>query len=116
MITLPPELQELETAEDFLDHFEVPYDIAVINRTRLHVLQRFHDYLAKAEEEPADDAARDALLRDYLLRAYDDFIRSDPLTERVFKVLRDAEKPKETKDPGRVFIPLDSIATLPPQE
>lgn len=116
MITLPSELQELETAEDFLEHFGIPYDMSVINRSRLHILQRLHDYLSKAEEDPTDDAARDALIRDNLARAYDDFIRSDPLTERVFKVLRDADKPKEAQEPGRIFIPLDSISTLPPQE
>lgn len=117
MISLPSELQDLETAEDFLDHFQVPYDTAVINRMRLHVLQRFHDYLDKAEEEPADDAERDALLKSYLSRAYDDFLKSDPLTERVFKVLRDAANPQEEKQPGStVFVPLDSIGNLPPRE
>lgn len=116
MISLPSELQHLETAEDFLDHFGVAYDTAVVNRLRLHILQRFHDYLAKAEEEPADDAARDALFHDYLARAYDDFLNSDPLTERVFKVLRDAKNPPEEQEPGRVFIPLDAIGTVPPQD
>lgn len=116
MISLPSELQSLETAEDFLDHFKIDYDTAVVNRLRLHILQRFHDYLIKAEEEPADDAARDALLHDYLLRAYEDFLSSGPLTERVFKVLRDAEKSCEEKESTSVFVPLDQIGGVFPRE
>jgi Nitrogen fixation protein NifW. len=116
MISLPSELQQLETAEDFFEHFQIPYDVAALNRLRLHVLQRFHDYLAKAEEQPANDEERDALLRAYLARSYEDFLKSDPLTERVFKVLQDAEKPREEKESGSVFIPLDAIGNVPPQE
>ena len=116
MISLPSELQSLETAEDFLDHFKVEYDTAVVTRLRLHILQRFHDYLTTATEEPVDDAARDALLRDYLVRAYDDFLHSDPLTERVFKVLRDAGKAHEEQKSATVFVPLDQIGGVRPQE
>lgn len=117
MISLPPELQQLESAEEFFEYFGIDYDKPAVTRLRLHILQRFHDYLEKAEEQPADDTARDVLLRGYLTRAYEDFLRSDPLTERVFKVLRDAEKPQPEKHPaGTVFIPLSEIGGVPPKE
>ena len=116
MITVPHELQHLETTEDFFEHFGVEYDVAKVNRLRLHILQRFHDYLAQAPEEPSDDAARDVLMRDYLRRAYDDFLASDPLKERVFKVLREAEKSQQEEATGTVFVPLDAIGIIPPRE
>ena len=83
MMSLPPNLQHLETAEDFLDHFGVAYDTAVVNRLRLHILQRFHDYLGvhvKAGAGNRDD------YHGWLMRAYQDFVASDALTEKVFRV------------------------------
>ena len=41
-------LADLESAEDFLDHFGIAYDARVVQVNRLHILQRFHDYLAEA--------------------------------------------------------------------
>lgn len=111
MISLPPELRDLDTAEDFLDHFGVEYDHARVQRLRLHILQRFHDYLSTAEETPADEGELTAVLRTYLTRAYDDFVQSDPLKERVFKVLRDAEASKEPQQLGHAFIPLSEVRT-----
>ena len=46
-LTLAEAMEELVSAEDFLDYFAVPYDPAVVHVNRLHILQRFHDYLAK---------------------------------------------------------------------
>jgi nitrogenase-stabilizing/protective protein len=106
-IVLPAELRDLETAEDFLAHFEIPYDRQVVHVSRLHILQRFHDYLARTDDV-ADEATREAAMKDLLIRAYDDFVRSDPLTERVFKVLKDA-KAKTDAPPGRVFVPLSAV-------
>ena len=105
-IALPEDLRELETAEDFLDHFGIPYDRQVVRVSRLHILQRFHDYLAQADD--TDEAARPATVKGLMMRAYDDFVRSDPLTERVFKVLKDAQK-KPAPPAGRVFVPLSAV-------
>ncbi len=105
-IVLPADLRDLETAEEFLDHFAIPYDPQVVRVSRLHILQRFHDYLTQA-----DDTGEEGLptaMRALMLRAYEDFVRSDPLTERVFKVLKEAHN-KPTAPAGRVFVPLSAV-------
>ena len=85
-------LADLESAEDFLDFFGVPYSPSVVQVNRLHILQRFHDYLARAPQDDAgaDDATRRETFRAALCQAYDDFTHSDALGERVFRVLQQA--------------------------
>jgi len=39
-------LKKLESAKDFLTYFGVDFDPPVVHVNRLHILQRFHDYLA----------------------------------------------------------------------
>ena len=82
------DLEELSSAEDFLDYFGIGYDPAVVHVNRLHILQRFHDYLGDIEEEPADPTERHTLYADLLLGAYEDFVNSDARTEKVFRVFR----------------------------
>ncbi|HTH40809.1 MAG TPA: nitrogenase-stabilizing/protective protein NifW, partial [Rhodocyclaceae bacterium] len=41
------DLEDLASAEDFLNYFDIPYDQGIVHVNRLHILQRFHDYLAK---------------------------------------------------------------------
>ena len=81
------DLADLESAEDFLNYFEVDYDPKVVQVNRLHILQRFHDYLTAPGDDgsPAYDEYRTSLTR-----AYQDFVRSDALTEKVFSVLKRA--------------------------
>lgn len=100
-LTLDEALAELSSAEDFLDFFGVAYDPAVVRVNRLHILQRFHDYLAQAAM-PADDADRRALHAHWLARAYQDFVLSDALTEKVFKVFH-------MHEPQTAFVPLSAI-------
>jgi nitrogenase-stabilizing/protective protein len=77
------ETADCEGAEDFLTHFGVPYDPAVVHVNRLHILQRFHDYLA-AHTAAGDSGFDD--FRHWLVQAYEDFVRSDAQTEKVFRV------------------------------
>jgi nitrogenase-stabilizing/protective protein len=96
------ELQDLSSAEDFLEYFEVSYDKNTVHVNRLHILQRFHDYLAQARELlPESDEALRAVYKQLLARAYQDFVASDALTEKVFKVFHDAQ--------AEAFVPVDSI-------
>ena len=101
-LTLDEALEELESAEDFLNYFGVPFDASVVHVNRLHILQRYHDYLAQAGEMPAAEAARRALYTSRLTRAYQDFVTSDALTEKVFKVFH-------MHEPQTAFVPLSSI-------
>ncbi len=96
---------ELSGAEDFLDHFGVAYDQSVVQVNRLHILQRFHGYLAKIEDWPADPAARHALYGTWLTRAYQDFVTSDARTERVFRVFNQPTPAPATTG----FVPLDQL-------
>ncbi|AKH21720.1 nitrogenase-stabilizing/protective protein NifW [Sedimenticola thiotaurini] len=96
------DLDELSSAEDFLEYFGVAYDPAVVHVNRLHILQRFHDYLDGVAEMPLDDEARRALYAQQLSRAYDDFVASDARTEKVFKVFRQLE-------PFSVEVPLTEL-------
>ena len=106
-LTLAEMMEDLVSAEDFLDFFRVPYEPSVIHVNRLHILQRFHDYLAKqAKDLPTDEKAQFALYRTWLERAYDDFVKSDALTEKVFNVFHSVARP----DGGSTqFVPLDKV-------
>lgn len=96
------DLEELSSAEDFLDYFEVAYDPSVVHVNRLHILQRFHDYLAEAGGMPEPEEEQRARYRDLLTAAYGDFVASDALTEKVFKVFR-------MHEPQQTFVPLGSL-------
>lgn len=41
-------LEELVSAEDFLNFFGVPFVPSVVQVNRLHIMQRYHDYLCQA--------------------------------------------------------------------
>jgi nitrogenase-stabilizing/protective protein len=102
-MSLEEDLESLESAEDFLIYFGVEYDQSVVHVNRLHILQRYHDYLSKGEELiPAEEEAARAVYKKLLERAYQDFVKSDALTEKVFKVFH-MHEPQET------FVPIDGL-------
>jgi nitrogenase-stabilizing/protective protein len=92
------DLADLGSAEDFLEYFEIPYDARVVQVNRLHILQRYHDYLAKQE---AGRAPEYTAWRGWLLRAYEDFVGSSAQQEKVLAVFRKAD--------GSSFLPLSSL-------
>ena len=106
-LTLTEALDELVSAEDFLDYFDVPYASGVVQVNRLHILQRFHDYLGKQIPNlpPGDDAQR-SIYRLWLERAYKDFESSDALSEKVFAVFQHVDKPGGG---STSFVSLDKV-------
>jgi nitrogenase-stabilizing/protective protein len=94
-MTVLEQLMKLSSAEDFFCFLAVPYDPAVLNVARLHILKRMGDYLRKADALP-DEAKTRAYFRAQLEHAYQDFVDSTPMKERVFKVHQDAVHPKNT--------------------
>lgn len=104
------ELRALSTAEDFFGFLDIPYDPAVLNVARLHILKRMGEYLRKNRSTlaSADEATTRTLCRAHLERAYNDFVESTPLEQRVFKVLKEA-----VEGPSA---PLVQISTIAPVE
>jgi nitrogenase-stabilizing/protective protein len=104
-MSLEEDMEELEAAEDFLRYFELEYDTTVVHVNRLHILQRFHNYLSQAGENmPEDEDAQREVYKKLLHRAYSDFVDSDAQTEKVFKVFKMME-------PQTVFVSLGDIKT-----
>jgi len=100
-LTLDEAMEELVSAEDFLNYFGIEYDASVVHVNRLHILQRFHNYLAKATLSE-EESARRVVYTTLLTQAYQDFVKSDALTEKVFKVFH-------MHEPQVKFVPLSSI-------
>jgi nitrogenase-stabilizing/protective protein len=100
-LALDEAMEELVSAEDFLNYFGVVYDASIVQVNRLHILQRYHDYLGR-EKLPEAEADRRVMYTRLLRQAYQDFVKSDALTEKVFKVFR-------MNEPQVKFVPLSSI-------
>jgi nitrogenase-stabilizing/protective protein len=94
------EIQDLVSAEDFLEYFEIPYDETVVKVNRLHILQRFHNYISAAEM-PGDEAGKRAVYLSSLAQAYKDFVNSDAATEKVLKIYQ--------KQSGLSFVGINEI-------
>ena len=100
------EFEDLETAEDFLSYLGVAYERRVVDVNRLHILQRFHTYLAADTglEGITDDADLAARHRTHLERAYHDYVASSGVAEKTFKVhQQQAERMSDR------FVSLDSL-------
>jgi nitrogenase-stabilizing/protective protein len=92
-MTVLDQLSSLSSAEEIFQFLNVPYEPEVLNVARLHILRRMADNMRSSSSEMDDDALRE-FFRTNLQQAYQDFVRSTPLNERVFKVLKDAVRKK----------------------
>ncbi|WP_029010971.1 nitrogenase-stabilizing/protective protein NifW [Azospirillum halopraeferens] len=99
------DLEDLETAEDFLRFLGVPFEQRVVHVNRLHILQRFHEYLsADTDLDAVDDDAMAARYRAHLTRAYTDFVASSAIAEKTFKVHKE-----EARKMADRFVSLDTL-------
>lgn len=103
-----PRLKACSSAEDFFTELKVKFDPKVLASARLHILKRMGQYLATEDFDGMPDRVVAARCRSYLERAYDDFLSSSPLKERVFKVLKDHDPDRPVK-PGEAFVDFDDI-------
>ena len=101
------QLNKTSAAEDFFKLLDVQYDPRVLNVARLHILRRMGQYLVSEDFTGASNEDVAARCKGFLEQAYQDFVLSSPLDQRVFKVLRDAvAPPKPTPKP---FVALTSL-------
>jgi len=90
MSSIATEMSKLSSAEEFLDFLGVEYRQPVVNVNRLHILKRFNQYLARHTFSGTTEVAVKAEYKALLAQAYGDFVKSDAVTEKVFKVFQDA--------------------------
>ncbi len=96
------DMEELVSAEEFLEYFGIEYEPSVVQVNRLHILQRFHDYLGRIGIMPCSEEEQRELYASLLGRAYKDFVHSDAQTEKVFKVFK-------MHQPFSVEVPLTEL-------
>ena len=83
---------------------------------RLHILKRMGKYLGGRDFTGASEDLIFASAQETLARAYQDFVASRPIDERVFKVLQDHDPNRPAKAAeaaGKAFVPLDSLHDHP---
>ena len=102
-------LNDASAAEEFFDILGVGYDPKVVNVARLHILRRMGEYLASEDLDGVSDADVEARCKAVLERAYEDFVKSTPIDERVFKVHKEAIAPKAEPEAPANFVSLDSL-------
>jgi nitrogenase-stabilizing/protective protein len=98
-LTLPG-VDELETAEEFLSHFELAFDTEQLRISRLHIMHRFHQALSQADGESLDEAGRFALAQQLLGEAYQTFHHQPVRGNSSLKVYQRLEP---------FFIPLSQL-------
>lgn len=92
LTALGGELATLSAAEDFFHYFGLPFEQTALNINRLHILKRYQQYLARSADLAAlDESALFARHREMLAQAYDDFLHSNAVAEKVFKVFHQAQ-------------------------
>ena len=106
------DLEGLSSAEEFFTFLDVPYEPTVVHVARLHILRRMGQYIKGSQIDGAfeglgEDEIR-TLCREHLEQAYNDFVASSPIQERLFKVHKEAVEPKT--EPEKPFVPLASLA------
>jgi nitrogenase-stabilizing/protective protein len=101
------QLKKASSAEDFFALLGVDFDPKIVDVARLHILKRMGQYLAGEDLDGVPAADATARCKTVLERAYADFVKSSPIDERVFKVLKDAVAPSTPPKPA--FVPLDAL-------
>jgi len=90
MSNLLSTMQKFSAAEEFLDFLDVDYVPQVVQVNRLHIMKRFQQYLGR---DPVPDGLPElderAAYKTRLQQAYQDFVQSNAVVEKVFKVFQD---------------------------
>lgn len=88
------EFNKLVNTEDYFQFFGLEYDQKVVHVNRLHILQKFSEYIQEIDNSKVqlNDEERLGKYREALEQAYQVFIESTPQQEKLFKVFH--QKPK----------------------
>ncbi|MBO9997785.1 MAG: nitrogenase-stabilizing/protective protein NifW [Cyanobacteria bacterium SID2] len=90
-MTVPKTLaqfNQLKDAEEYFEFFELPYDPQVVNVNRLHILRKFSQLVQAEDKNQSEEELLDAY-RQALLNAYNLFLNSSGVEQKLFKVFQD---------------------------
>jgi nitrogenase-stabilizing/protective protein len=98
------QFSQLKDAEEYLDFFGLPYDQQFVNVNRLHILKKFSQYVKEVDANSPDLNEEEKLNHycDALQQAYDVFLSSTPVEQKLFKVFND--KPKNIVTLGEINV------------
>ena len=85
------QFNQLKDAEDYFQFFGLAYDPQVVNINRLHILRKFAQ-LVQDEDKSQPEAQRLDGYRQALQTAYDLFLTSSSVEQKLFKVFQDRPK------------------------
>lgn len=85
------QFHQLKDAEEYLEFFGLSYDPQVVNVNRLHILRKFSQLVESVDQTQSEAEILAAYSRE-LRNAYDLFVTSNSVEQKLFKVFQD--KPK----------------------
>ena len=85
------QFNQLKDAEDYFQFFGLAYDPQVVNVNRLHILRKFAQ-LVQDEDKSQPEEQRLNTYRQALQTAYDLFLTSSSVEQKLFKVFQDRPK------------------------
>ena len=104
--TTLPEVDELETAEEFLHHFAVAFDPEQVRVSRLHIMHQFHTRLQRMTLSVAlPEADRFALAQQLLTESYQQFHQQEARVNSSLQVYQRLEP---------CFIPISALQEVQP--
>jgi nitrogenase-stabilizing/protective protein len=85
---------QLVDTEEYFEFFQLPYDPQVVHVNRLHILKLFSQYICEIDANNPEVIQADKLdlYCTALKQAYEVFLNSTSLEQKLFKVFK--EKPK----------------------
>lgn len=90
----PPTLKQfnqLKDAEEYFEFFGMDYDPKAVNVNRLHILRKFSQLVEAVDKNQSEEQLL-AAYRQELQNAYDLFLTSSSVEEKLFKVFQDQPK------------------------
>ncbi|MEM6255457.1 MAG: nitrogenase-stabilizing/protective protein NifW [Cyanobacteria bacterium P01_D01_bin.156] len=85
------QFNQLKDAEDYFKFFGLTYDPKVVNINRLHILRKFSQ-LVQEEDKAQPEAQKLNAYRQALQTAYNLFLTSSSVEQKLFKVFQDQPK------------------------
>ncbi len=101
-----PDIDELETAEEFLEYFDVPFEADQVRVSRLHIMHQFHTRLQRMNfSVTLPEADRMTLARQLLEESYQQFHHQEVRKHSSLQVYQRQEP---------CFIPLEQLMEVQP--